>query len=289
MATAASPRSSSWIKSSSWLPWGLGAVVAAVVALLVIAAAGVFDSDNQSERRTAVARYIETVNTAQRSVAIELDRVNTVYLTLRRDPSTFGKRVPDLERGERALRSLSTRLRRVEPPVDARPLHRKVLRLTSLEVAFAHDLVVLGRFLPIFSAEQRQLATSVRRLGRELSASDGPEAQQRAFATYAHTLDRVARRLSGAAVPAALEPMRATVVERLRALETITHRIGRALDTQQTAGVATLVQGLVRMAGMGVTKAERDAISVFNAKLARIVENRAAVQKERARLDRSLR
>jgi hypothetical protein len=281
MVTAASRLSSSWAK------WLVAALAAAAAALLILLAAGAFDRDDG--RRAAVARYIDEVNAVQRGLGIELARVNTIYGRVRRNPGMLSDRVDDLARGERAMRTLRSRLDALRPPPEAATLDAEFLRLLSMQVAFAHDVTQLGRYLPALSAEQKKLLASSQQLGRDIESAGDATAQAGAFSRFVASLERVAGRLSQLQAPPALEPGRRRENERVRRLAGLAERIREALESGQAREVEPLLRSLARTAGAGVTQSERRAIIAYNARLRRIDDQRAVVQKERLRLDRDLR
>ncbi len=273
-----------------WLVLGLGAT-AALVVLVVLSLTGVIGGGDT--RRDAVATYIEQVNTTQRGLAIERDRVGKVYARARTDPQGLAGNVADLDRSAATLRRFDRRLRALEPPREAVKLHRRLVALSTAEAVFATEIARLGRYLPALTTERKAVGVAGVQLQRELAAKSKVTgrvaAQATAFDRFAAAVAAAAKPLQRAPVPAALEPIRTEEVARTTDLSVSARRLAKALRQGRSADARTLVQRFGEAAAGSGNAVERKAVIAFDAQARRIDALRLGVARERARLDRVLR
>ena len=255
--------------------------------LVVLSLTGVIGGGDT--RRDAVATYIEQVNTTQRGLAIERDRVGKVYARARTNPRGLAGAVADLDRSAATLRRFDARLRALEPPADAVVLHRRLVALSTAEAVFAAEIARLGRYLPALTAERQAVGLAGTKLQRELAAKPNAEAQATAFDRFAAAVAAAAKPLQRAPVPAALEPIRAEEVARTTDLSVSARRLAKALRQGRSADARTLVQRFGEAAAGSGNAVERKAVIAFDAQARRIDALRLGVARERARLDRVLR
>ena len=266
-------------------------IVAGVVAALLLAAlaAGAFFRDGDDGEREEVARYIGGVDRIQGGLAGELSRVNRAYANFRAAPTASARQVAQLRGAEQTLAVVTQRIEALQVPDGAIQLHEEMLRLLALQSAFARELTQLAEYLPRLTEAQRDLAPAGERVRRELAAATTPAGQARAFGRYAATLDRVAKSLERLTAPPVLEPARRAEIERLRRLATLSSELNTAIDEQRAPAIRRLSADISRVAAIrGATRAERDAVVVYNDRLKAIGAQRNAVERERRRLDREL-
>lgn len=247
------------------------------------------DDDGTDERREAVAEYIVRVNTTQQALVLELEQVNTAYRELR----LRAKPVPgQLERVEAAVRSLAklrARFARLPVPPEATRLRTELLRLVELQVALAHEVAGMVRYLPLQAEQHRKVVAATERLRKALGGDAVSEAQRGAFEAYRREIKAVSRRLERASAPPVLEPSRTGEIERLARLDALAAQLGRALDEQQGEAIDRLFAEFVRAsADTGTTQAERQAVIAYNRRLTAITDQRTAIAAERTRLDTEL-
>jgi hypothetical protein len=244
------------------------------------------DDDGSDERRAAVADYIRKVNTSQQAVVLELEQVNKAYRELQLRAKPVPGQLKRVEAAERSLVNLRARLARLPVPRDAARLHSELLRLVELQVAFAHEVVGMVRYLPLQAEEHRKLAAATDRLRAALEGATAGATQRTAFEAYRRAVRAVIGRLERASAPPVLEPSRTGEIERLERLDTLAARLGRALDEQRVEEIDPLFAEFVRAsADTGTTQAERQAVIAYNRRLAAITDQRTAVSAERTRLD----
>ena len=269
-----------------WLVLGVLATVALAI-LVGLSLAGVFHRGQT--RRVAVSAYIEEVNAAQRGVATDLQTVNDVYARVRADPAAFAGSSKELVRSTQTLRRLDRTLRALDPPPDARTLHRRLIAWSAARAAFAGEVVLLGVYLPALTAEQRAVGVAGSRLRRDLNTAADARAQVEAFARFAASLTAAAKRLARTAAPSALEPARARELSRTSQLAVISRSLATSLQAKRAEDSQKLLYQLsVSAAGAG-NGVERRAVIAFDRQARRIDTLRLAVDQERQRLDRELR
>ena len=284
MATAASRRSISFARSRLALAaavlLGAVALVAAIAFVLV---------DRGSEERDAVADYIEDANEAQQSLAVALGSINRSYAELDLDPRRSEAQARELAESTVAIERARARVAALEVPDDARELHRRLLRLLSLEAAFARDLTRLVEHLPALSAAGVSLAAATRDLARDLRATRTAEAQAAVFARFTGRLSSARATLADTRAPVLVRELQADELARLDRLTSLGRRIRAALLAGEARQLATLLDRLVAESGRGAgNDANTRFVRAYNRRLQAIREQEAAVRGERARLDREL-
>ena len=283
MATAASRLSSSRAKARLALWLIAGAVLAAlVVGYLVVDRGG-------DDKRAAVASYIERANVVQRGLLTRLGAINTAYARLRLDPKSASAQAPELADAERSIASARARLAALEPPPDARVLHRRLVTLLTLEQALARDVTSLARHLSLITAGRQELATATALLSKELQASTSGAAQATTFERYSARLDAATARLSKASIPVLLRGARRDDVVRLRRLSATADDLGRAIGRGDKAAVSSLLGQLERQVReAAAVPGGRILVAAYNKRVKAIAVARTAVATELNRLDREL-
>lgn len=283
MATAASRRSSGPNRATAV---GVGLAIAGLVALVLVSFLWQRD-DNP--RRTAVARYLEAVDAVERSVGIELQRIDRVYGDLGDLRTSSARRTADMERGERALVDLERRARALQPPPEAEAFHGKLLGLLALQSSLAGDVRFLVQYLPAQAQAQRGIATALVRLQRSLASSRASAAQSAAFGRFERDARRAASMLATVPVPESLEPLRRSEHDRIHRLALLAEGLRTSLANGDAEKLGRLLAELGRLVRQGTTAAERDAVRTYNARIDEIRKRRAALRAALADLDRSLR
>ena len=266
-------------------------IVVAVLAALLLAAMGAtaLAQRNGDDERDRVARYIESVNRIQGGLGGELVRINRTYARFRTERGALATQASDLRRAEQTLELLEQQLGALSVPEPAERLQSELLRLVSMQIDFAHELTLMGTYLPRLAEAQEELAPAGEKVRRELAAAKTPAAQARAFGLYSAALARVAEALETLTAPPVLEPARTAEIRRLRGLSRLSDELRTAIDEQRAADIERLARGIARAtATAGATRAERDAIIAFNARLRAIRGQRALVERLGKQLNQSV-
>ncbi|MDP8942567.1 MAG: hypothetical protein M3N16_00350 [Actinomycetota bacterium] len=261
----------------------LAAPGAALLATAALTACG-------EDRRERIEDYLKEVNAIQERSRPEFDRANRAYLRFSRGRDDPTRRVADFRRAEAALGSARGVLARVEPPPEARTLHRRLLRFFDLNLGLAAETTALGRYAPAVARTLRALPKASRRLPRSIGDS-GTAGQERAFWRYAAALDRVAEELRRLSPPPVLAGPHRAQIKRLRATSTLARRLGEAIRTRATATAARLV---LRFRRLSSTARPSRAIATrstaaYNRRHKAIARASADVHRARLELERALR
>jgi hypothetical protein len=280
---AASRRSSVSVKAL----WATAGAVALVAILIVVGS--LFLGGDGDAHREEVSRYILRVNQVQQGLGAALVQVNRAYAGLRLGGDQAPGQLSALEDAEGTMRLLAQQVGALRPPEEAAALHAELERLMAMQVALAHEVTELGRYVPRLADADRKLAAAGVRLRRELAAEPSPAAQARAFGRYGDLLRAVAEDVEALSAPPVLEPARVAEVARLRRLARLTGRLRTALDEARAASVARLTQELSNAAAAaGATGPGRTAVAAYRRRLRAVEKQRAAVERARERLDRRL-
>ena len=282
MATAASPRSSARSRLAA-AAVALG--VAALAATVLVAFLWPADDD---PRRRAVSSYLERVDAAERSLAIELQRAARVYARLGDSEVGEARRRADVERSERAITALERRVRALRPPPEAVPFHGKLLALLTLQSSLARDATALVHYLPAQEQADRALAAALARLRRGIASSRDPAAQATAFARFESDSRRVAESLVAVSAPAPLEPLRQAARTRADRLATLGADVRTALARGDGKRAEALLEQLAGLVAGATTPAMRDAILAYNRRVELVARRHATVRLALAALNREL-
>ncbi len=148
-----------------------GAVAAAVT--VTFQARG--SSESPAHRR--VSAYIKQVDAVQQSLGFRLTRLLAAYRGFTN--GNGGPRVrSQLAEAERTLRTLERRVRALEPPPEAKQLHRLIVQLLVLDGDVAHEVSRIATFSPQFRGALAGAATASRRLSTELARVKFPKPHQ---------------------------------------------------------------------------------------------------------------
>jgi len=276
------------LSRSAKVVWGLTGLIAVALAAVVVASA-VWPHHAATSRRDRVAQYIRDVNTAQVGSAREANTIALAYTRFRGDPQHAAAQLRALAQAERAMRVVRTRVAAVRAPADARRLRSRLLRLLDLQVDFAGDVRLLGAYVPRVAQVDGRTSAASRRLSRALAGARGPARQARVFDDYAAAARSAADTLSRLRAPPEFDRSRRSQVARLRRLERLATQIAVALRTHRATGATALVRRFAAAnASPAVALDERRAVLAYDRRLRAIDSQRAVVQRELARLERSL-
>jgi hypothetical protein len=261
--------------------------LAAVFVLVAIAATG---CDGGNDRRDAVDRYVREANTVQNELRRPLTDVTRATREFGTGASDLEKERPRLAKATRTLATLQRRLERLDPPPDARRLHRLLIRLVSAQRDLTDELRTVVVVLPELDAASRPVSTAGKRLQAELSAAKTGPAQAAALERYRAALVAPLAMARKVEPPPLLAPLRATQITTLVRLRRTAAQLAAALRQRRGAEVSRLVAQFQEAARTPATvSAQRSriaAIEAYNARVEGVAKLAAAVQRERDRLDR---
>lgn len=263
-----------------------------VVAAAVVTAADVFrdDTDPVAERRAAASGYIAEVNMTQQVLVVELHRVSKAYRELRLDLRDDPARREAVEAAVTTLSGLRARLAALVAPPEARRLRSAILRLVDIQVALAREVAGMVRYLPTQGTVNRRLTAATKRLLAKLRSTSTARGQRDALAEYRDVLEEAAGTLRRTESPRVLAPVRAGELARLRRLRGLVARLDQALEAGKPAEVDLLFRRFIQAStDTGTTRARRDAVLAYNARIAALTSQRSRLAAELRRLDGELR
>jgi hypothetical protein len=262
---------------------------AAALALIAVIVVGALWRRGGTSRRDAVAAYVDRVNAAQTQSAQEANTIALAYAQFRRAPGRAGREVQALARAERAMRVVRTRVAGVPAPHDASALRARLLRLFDLQIAFARVVRTMGAYLPRVAAIDARAAAQTRVLLRAAASTRTAAQQARVFDTYARALGADADDLSRVRAPAEFDRSRRSDVARLRRLASASAGVSASLRAHRPARAAAMLEQFVRATtSITVAVEERRAVLAYDRRLRAIQTQQAVVQRELARLQRTL-
>jgi hypothetical protein len=291
-------------------------VATAVAVAVVLGATRLFGHETSS--RAEVARYITSVDDAQRLMRPELTELLYAYQTFGAKRATRAGRAR-LSAAEGTLRTLAARIRALPAPPEAKKLRLLLLDLVRSEVGVAHELNRLASFVPAFKALVAVATATNTSLGRELAASSLPkpdpvrgtadqiataraayaaqvaraaQAQADAVARYVRALESVRRRLAALHPPALMAPVHRAEVRTLAATGAAGDALAAELRKDDRSRVPQLSRALAEAARIssrvGPQESEIAAIKAYNERVREIGKVESRVQVELARLERRL-
>lgn len=257
----------------------------AVLAVLAALAGG---CGGESERDRVTA-YIEEARAVQREHQRDVTRANAVYRELASEGAATADDVEAVATAERRMRAARADLARVRPPARAVPLHRSLLRAYDASADVARDTTRFAEYVPAMTRALRPLEGVGRRLERRLRGAEDAEGQGRALERYAAGLDGLLVRVARLEAPPVLFAVHQAQLLRLRSARDVARRLRRALEAQDAPRTARLVREFRRIgAGRSSARLRKRSIEVYTARLRDVDRAAADVQRERARLDRTL-
>lgn len=265
----------------------VGARPALLTLVVVTAVAAGCGGESDRDR---VEAYLEDANRIQRRSVPAFKRSNEVYrlfATNKLRPSAAARR---LGNAERAIRRTRRRLAALDPPGETKELHRRLLRVYDLNASLARETTQLGRYLSTATDALRPIRRINRTLGAELEGSSDPNAQADALGRFAAGLERPIARLRRLDPPPVLETTDRARLKRLAATRSLASRLRSAIVERDSKRVARLLLRFRRVTGAGRSEAPFNAhdLRAYNERYLAISRAAGAVQRERARIERSL-
>ena len=312
MATAASRRFS-WSANRRTIALGLAAAAAVTAAVIVSL------PHHESARHRALVAYIHDVDAVEARMNYSLTKVFAAYQAFAHAKTVTPRTRAQLAQAETTLTTLRRQVAAVSAPADAVQVRVYVLRLIAGEAEVTHEVNLLARFSPSFSALLARLQRAATKLGRTLTAIKTPtphairgtksqiakaqaaftaassraaSAQADAVTAYdAVVLDVLAamRKLSP---PPVLAPAFRSEVNGLVATHHAAGRLAATLRQKNRSNVSTLARSFTIATRSSQTVAaqrtEIAAVEAYNARVRRVRTEATAVQRELARLQQSV-
>ena len=240
--------------------------------------------------RDRVEAYLKDANGIQRRSIPAFKRANDVYRKFATGKLPARKAARRIANAERPIRRTRARLARLDPPAETAELHRRLLRVYDLNASLARETTQLARYLPVASAALRPIRRINRRLGAELKGSGDPTAQAEALGRFAARLKAPLVRLRRLRPPPVLRTTDRARLRRLSDTRSLAYRLRSAIVRRDSKRVARLLLRFRRVTGAGGDDSPFGArdLRAYNQRYLAISRAAGAVQKERARVERSL-
>jgi hypothetical protein len=256
-----------------------GAVILIAATVLVAGCGG-----QSHARRDAVNAYFDRVDAAQLQVRLHAgptEKAFAHFSTVRNSKSEMRA----LVRANALLERTWTKLRRMQPPDEARQIHADLVRLYGLEADVARELVAMTQFVPRYDAALAPLSPAHTGLAGDLKIAKGWQKIAGAFEQYRLSLAGVLAQLGRMSAPPTLRP--ALNAERA-ALQRSVALCASIESSLQTHSAKKTAAGVTALSSLGTqTSAARvrgelvAAAKAYNARLARIAALDVRIGRER--------
>ncbi len=256
-----------------------------LVGILVLTSCG---SSDTSKRRDAVNDYLGKVDTIQRRFEPSFRLANQAYRDFNKPKAK--RELARLRGAEVSILAARQALQQVDPPPDARKLHRDLLRLYDLNASLGLEVITLNQFLPGVRKVLLQLGNVNKSYRKNLSSTTTAGDQAIALEGYSDAVARVVRNFRRLAPPPALRPWQRSQVQRLQDIVTT----GRNLASALRVGDRTAVQALIARFRFllahqpNVSKAQHDAVKAYDDRLVGLSRLQGKIAREHQRLQNLL-
>jgi hypothetical protein len=243
-------------------------------------------------RRDTVAAYIDEANAIQKELRVPLTAAARAYADFSRGDASLAEVRPRLVRSRRTIRTLERRLVRLQPPPDAKRLHSLLLGLVEAQAEIAYELERLAGFLPRFEQHRTSLRLAERQLRTALAAARRADSRAAALGHYARDVGTVLRGLYTLHPPAVLAPAYETQVDTLAKVRRSAAALAKAVRDGDAevfpARLRRLADATRLTRSLAAQRSHAAAVKLYNRRVSRLSRLAAAVNRERARLQRTL-
>jgi hypothetical protein len=257
-----------------------------LVAVLALAGCG-GDGGKKAARRRAVDSYFAKVNAVQAQYRSDLVQANAALAAFgTNDPELL----PKLRRSVQTLDGVRAQLSALEPPADARTIHRELLLLYGGEASLAREVTELTAFIPRVRVAFARFAVATDAFRRAARVATARTDDADALDAYADGTDAAAARLDALAPPPVLESWRDDQAAWLRDAARTSRRLAAALRANDAHAVSTLAPQFRDAVGRqpGVSRAQQRAVTAYNERLRRIRALALRIYRARAALAQRL-
>ena len=208
------------------------------------------------------------------------------------DAAELRRARPRLTKSERAIHTLDTRLRGLDPPPDAERLHRKLLQLVTAEAGLTRELRQTTLYLPQLQAAVKPLTPAGLKLRRGLGRSKTGEEQAKALDEYGAVLEQVTAKLRTLKPPPLLAGVNRSQVQTLERVQRAAAALAAGLRRKDAAALPKLIRNFQQasLSGDSVSaqRARIAGIQGYNNRVKELRKLARDVQRERDRLQRTL-
>ena len=235
------------------------------------------------------AAYLGRVETIQTRFAPSFAVANQAYSDFARGKAGT-KQIQKLRGAEVSIIGARNALQRLDPPPDARPLHRRLIQLYSLDAALGLEVLTLQQFLPEVRRVLKDLARVNSAYRSSLATSTTAGEQATALDRYSGAVEAVVTEFRKLAPPPALGPWRSAQLTRLQQIADTGRQLATALRVRDRNAANGLVKRFRFLLSHqpSVSQAQHDAFKSYDNRLVGINRLQARIQEEHQRLQNQL-
>jgi hypothetical protein len=242
-----------------------------------------------SDERDEVGRFVKAANVVQERSGPSFNRANRAYVNFSKGQLATAKATKQLAAAEQAMRDTRDEIAALDAPPKAKELKRRMVLLYDADAALAHESVLLASFVPASAKAAQPLGAIGRRLARELKSAKTAGDQTVALRHYGAAVAKVIKLLQPLKPPPLLLERHHDQIEHLGAVRRLALRLVAALDRKDSRSVASL---LLRFRKLNATPVSGSlspaALAAYNRRYLRVQRALQAVERERSRLERTL-
>jgi hypothetical protein len=242
-------------------------------------------------QRDQVEAYIQSVSAVQQRTNPAMVRANKTYAAFARGQLGTSSRTAQLVRAQKSIRAVRAQVAGLHPPATARTLHARLLGYYDASADLAYETTLLGTYEPAAQAALRPLPRLNKRLQRDLAAGTKAGDQVTALSRYNRGLDRVLTGLRRLHPPPILLAAHNDQIARLAKTRALAGRLATALRKQDAPAIAKLLLRFRQAGASGggdVQRLSAAAVRAYEGRLRGLNKRAAAVERERRRLEQTL-
>jgi hypothetical protein len=237
--------------------------------------------------RPGVAAYITRVNYLSVTFSQDYKSIENAYRSFALAPKRPAAQEQRLQKASAQLTVLRKRVQRIPAPPQASVLKQRLIAFFRQQEAVSRELLGVSTYVPRLAAAERVLAPAGARMRAALKQKGTAKQQAAALDEYVAALNGAADAVEAIKAPALFLGSHAAQVQRLRHTADVTHRLSVALVANDKPALKQAVNELGRGTSSS-SAAARTAILSYNARVVKIRELGASVERERRRLNDSL-
>jgi hypothetical protein len=257
-----------------------------LLTVLVVSGCG---SSEKDKRRNAVNAYLNRVAEIQTRYAPSFAVANQAYRDFARGKGGK-KQLQKLRGAEVSIIGARNALQQLDPPADARTLHRQLIELYNLDAALGLEALTLQQFLPSVRRVLKDLARVNNSYRASLAGTTTAGEQATALDDYGNAIAGVVREFRQLAPPPALGPWRSAQLTRLQEIVDTGHQLATGLRVGDRSAVAGLIKRFRFLLSHqpNVSQAQHDAVKSYDNRLVGINRLQGKIQEEHQRLQNRL-
>ncbi len=229
------------------------------------------------------------MNDIQKEMQRPLLNVTYTYRTYGGKGTPLTKSIPGLRAAVHTLAGLHVRIAELDPPPDARALHRDLLLFASRETAFAREVLGFAQYVPAFRQAVKPLAAINASFRAALASAKGPVGQAKVLERYLASLMPVVADLARLRPPPILTPLHKNQLASLVGVQRAATALARALRRHDRTDLGGLLRSFETASQSASTvraqRAQIAAVRSYNKRLFEIHSIASRVEHDRVLLN----